>query len=310
MAQRINQDANPKNALKMFTDVIKCQCEPAIDPSSCDSLFWWDFTAGVIPETVNDGEVPLASAITVDFGTFEAGGEVVIGFALLTGALQVLSATPSGDFASGWNEENPLPYTFDTPGVPVAFFKLDFAADMPSGSHTSVFTFETSCGTVEVTMNYNVLAIELGYEARVYIAQVEEVTPGVYDIVGSPSQVINAFTYGDGPSSYPLSSPIPISSGTPLYAFLAYAISNNALTVDMGQADADAATNLFPISVNSIPLPAFPVTVNNVTEQFLGAFLLDNTDSGSFTDSFIVFNFDPTNPLYQLTLVLPYNAAP
>jgi hypothetical protein len=304
MAKRINPDANPNNALKMYTDNIKCECEPSID-QSCDSLFFWDFTAGVIPETVNDGEVPLASEITVDFGTFEAGGEFVIGFALLTGALQILSATPSGDFAADWGDESPIPYTFDTPAVPIVFFKLTFAADEPSGAHTSVFTFETSCGTVVVTMNYNILAIELGYEARIYIAEVEEVTPGVYDIVGSPSQILNFFQDGSGPESYSLSSPVPVST-TGLFAFLVYAIANNALDIDMAQPDASAATDLVQIALNTIPDPAFPVTINQFTEQFLGAFLLDNGDPGSHTDSSVTLAIEPSNPIYEVTLVLPY----
>jgi len=148
MAQRLNPDANPDNALKVYTDNIFCEC----DGDTCEvALFWRLLQDGTPSETgtINktgkiEIETTLVADQTIEIYTKSVSGEII-----------TTDAIVAGDFSGDWTIVA-LPLTTATTAQTL-IATLDLA-DITEGTFLPSIQIETSCGMI--TANIELVVID------------------------------------------------------------------------------------------------------------------------------------------------------
>lgn len=147
MAQRINPDANPNNALKMTTDIIKCACDP-----TCEVAIFWRLmqdttpvSTGTITET---GKVAIATTLVAD-------QRIEVYTKSVSDEIITTDAIVGGDLSADWTVVALPVTTADAAQSLIATLDLE---NITVGTLLPSIQIETSCG--QITANFEIVVTD------------------------------------------------------------------------------------------------------------------------------------------------------
>lgn len=147
MAQRINPDANPDNALKMTNDIIKCACDP-----TCEVALFWRLMQDTTP--TQSGTISATGKIEIST-TLVADQRIEVYTKSVSDEITTTETIVAGDFAADWTLVALPVTTADAAQTLVATLDL---SDITEGTFLPSIQVETSCGSI--TANFELVVTD------------------------------------------------------------------------------------------------------------------------------------------------------